>query len=77
VGLAAVEASQKETLALLDKLVPLLTRGDTASLDLLPDLRRHLGERGEPLILHIENFDFSCARETLCSLRKTLANLQD
>jgi signal transduction histidine kinase/DNA-binding NarL/FixJ family response regulator len=64
-------------LALLDKLEPLLERGNAASLNLLADIRQllsPLGERCGLLVRQMEDFDFACARQTLFSLRDSLQN---
>ena len=60
---------------LLDRLAPLLERGDTAALEYTHDIERLLAACNEYralLIQQIENFDFSCARQTLLSIRNKI-----
>jgi CheY-like chemotaxis protein len=65
---------RKKALDLIGRLVPLLQSGNTASLDLLGEIRETLPaytDKGALLIKQIEDFEFKSALETIMELRST------
>ncbi len=66
---------QEKILKLIDKLIPLLEQGSTDCLDMLDEaeiLLAPMGETGQKLITHMEDYDFDLAVEVAEELKKNL-----
>ncbi len=71
------ELNRKNALILLNRLEPLLKRGNSESSDLIGEIFLHLGPLGghcELLATQIEDFEFESAYETVLTIKKTLEN---